>query len=205
VIDESDEGGTHASGIAPGEVGVRVAGILFDLLIAEGDGGVGEGFDAVARGLGDGDIAPGGEEAVVGVVGGVEKVLVVELAEDDGQQDVSDCDGALGVGALDGLEAREGSVVVEDVEVLEGVADRGGEIDGVGVGGGVELLRVGWRRKQDGEEDGRDDFCGVFYLCSPEFEDLFADIFCLRAIAYLPAIAGPRLKISRPRIGRSSS
>jgi len=173
VVDEGDKGGVHASRIASGKVGVRVVGVLLDLLVAEGDGGVGEGFDAVADGLGDGDVSPGGEEAVVRVVGGVEEVLAVELAEDDGQKDVADGDGALGVSALDGLEADKSSVVVEVVEVLECLADRWGEIDGVGVGGGVVLLRVGWRLKQECEEESRDYFCVVFYRCSPDLPDVF--------------------------------
>ena len=42
VIDEGDESGVHAAGIASGEVGVGVVGIGFDLLVAECDGGVGE-------------------------------------------------------------------------------------------------------------------------------------------------------------------
>jgi hypothetical protein len=107
---------------------------------------------------------------------------MVELAEDDRHEDVAGGDGALRVGALDGFEAGEGAVVVEVVEVLVSLADGWGEIDGVGVGGGVELLRVGWRVEQDGEEDSRDDFCGVFYLCSPEFEDLFCRYFSLRRL-----------------------
>jgi hypothetical protein len=51
--------------------------------------------------------------------------------------------------------------------VLEGVADGWGEVDGVGVSGWVELLRVGCRLKQEGEEKGRDYSCSVFYRCSP--------------------------------------
>jgi hypothetical protein len=137
VIGEGDEGGVHASGIAAGEVGVLVVGVLFDLAVAEGDGGVGEGFDAVARGLGDGNVALGGEEAVVGVVGGVEEVLMVELAEDESHQDVAGGDGALRIGLLDGFEAGKGALVVEVVEMIVGFADLGGEVDGVGVGGGV--------------------------------------------------------------------
>jgi hypothetical protein len=105
---------------------------------------------------------------------------MIELAEDDRHEDVADGDGALRVGALDGFEAGEGAVVVEVVEVLVGLADLGGEIDGVGVGGGFELLRVGWRLKQDGEEDSGDDFCGVFYLCSPEFDLFCGTLFCER-------------------------
>jgi hypothetical protein len=137
VIDQSDEGGVHASGVAAGEVGVLVVGVLFDLTVAEGDGGVGEGFDAVARGLGNGDAALGGEEAVVGVVGGVEEVLMVEFAKDERLQDIADGDGALGIGFLNGFEAAEGTLVVEVVKMLVGFADLGGEVDGVGVGGRV--------------------------------------------------------------------
>jgi hypothetical protein len=105
VIDERDEGGVHAAGVATGEVGVGVVGVGFDLLVGKGDGLVGEGFDAVADGLGDGDVALGGEEGVVGVVGGVEEVLAVEFAEDDGEEDVADGDDTLRVSALDGFKA----------------------------------------------------------------------------------------------------
>ena len=149
VVGERDEGGVHAAGVAAGEVGVLVVGVGFDLLVAEGDGGVGEGFDAVARGLGDGDAAFGGEEGVVRVVGGVEEVLMVELAEDERHEDVAGGDGALRVGLLDGFEAGEGAVVVEVVEVLVGFADLRGEVDGVGVGGGVVGVRGGWGCQQE--------------------------------------------------------
>jgi hypothetical protein len=174
VIDEDDEGGVHASGVASCEVGVSVVGVDFDLLVGEGDGGVGEGFDAVADGLRDGDAAFGGEEGVVGVVGGVEEVLAVELAEDDGEEDVADGDGALRVGALDGFEARECALVVEVVEVLEGVTGRRGKVDGVGVGGGVERLRVDRRAEQEGEEESLGYFYCVFYRGSPWCADIFA-------------------------------
>ncbi len=141
VIDEGDEGGVHAASVAAGEVGVRVVGVGFDLLVAESDGGVGEGLDAVARGLRDGDAAFGGEEAVVCVVGGVEEVLMIELAEDERHEDVTGGDGRLRVFLLDGLEAGEGAVVVEVVEVVVGFADLGGEVDRVGVGGGAVGVR----------------------------------------------------------------
>ena len=72
---------------------------------------------------------------------------MVELAKDERHQDVAGSDGALRVGALDGLEAGEGAVVVEIVEVLVGFADRGGEIDGVGVCGESSL-------GADGEKSG---------------------------------------------------
>jgi hypothetical protein len=69
---------------------------------------------------------------------------------------------------LDGFEARESAGVVEVVEVVLSLADFWGEIDGVGVGGGVVLLRVGGRLKQEGEEDGGDCFCAEFYRGAPE-------------------------------------
>jgi len=41
----------------------------------------------------------------VRVVGGVEEVLAIEFAEDDGEKHVADGDGALRVGELDCFEA----------------------------------------------------------------------------------------------------
>jgi hypothetical protein len=104
----------------------------------------------------------------VGVVGGVEEVLMVELAEDDRHQDVAGGDCALGIGFLDGFEAGEGAIVVEGVEVVVGFADPGGEVDGVGVGGGVVLLRGGRGVEQEGEEEDPKCFLAVIYRCSPE-------------------------------------
>ncbi|WP_433983114.1 hypothetical protein RBB78_15995 [Tunturiibacter empetritectus] len=46
----------HAAGVSAGEVGVGVVGIGFDLLVGEGDGGVGERFDAVTDGRGTGTL-----------------------------------------------------------------------------------------------------------------------------------------------------
>src|SRR6202034_3394677 len=57
VVDKGDEGGVHAASVTACEVGVGVVGIGFDLLVGESDGGIGDGFDAVARGLGDVDWA----------------------------------------------------------------------------------------------------------------------------------------------------
>ncbi len=161
MVDQGDEGGVHAAGVSAGEVGVGVVGVVFDLLVGHGDGGAGELLDAVAGGLGDGDAALGGEEGVVRVVGGVEEVLVVELAEDEHHEDVAGGDGALGIGLLDGFEAGEGAVVVEVVEVLVGLADLRGEIDGVGVGIadglGEGRQRNTWQCEGDGEKDGGED------------------------------------------------
>jgi len=196
VVDEGDEGGVHASGKASGEVGVGVVGVLFDLPIAESDGGVGEGFDAVSGGLRNGDATLGGEEAVVRVVGGVEEILTVELAEDERHEDVSGGDGALGVGALDGFEAGERALVVEVVEVLVGVAERRSEVDGVGVGGGIERLRVDWRPEQEGKEESRDYVCAVFYRCSP------VRSMCL-ARSISTSRCGSTVKRVRLRIGRT--
>ena len=124
-------------------------GVCFDLLVAEGDGGVGEGLDARADVRGHGDAALGGEERVVGVVGGVEEILTIEFAEYERLEDVAGGDGGLGIGFLDGLEAGEGAVVVEVVEALVGLADLRCEVDGVGVGGGIVGVREGWGCQQE--------------------------------------------------------
>jgi hypothetical protein len=173
MVGQGDEGGVQPSCVTAGKEGIGVVGVGFDLPVGEGDGRVGEGVDAVANRLRDGDVALGGEEGVVGVVGGVEEVLAVELAEDEGEENVADGDGALRVGALDGFEAGESAFVVEVVEVIEGLADRRGEVDGIGVGCGVVWLRASRRPKQEGKEESRDYFCAVFYCCSPEREDVF--------------------------------
>ncbi len=122
VIDQGDEGGVHAARVATSEPGMSVIGVGFDLLIAECDGGVGELLDAVARGLGNGDVAFGGQEGIVGVVGGVEQVLMIELTKDEGHEDVVHRHGILWMGALDGLEAGEGAIVVEVIEEDVGFA-----------------------------------------------------------------------------------
>jgi hypothetical protein len=166
VVDEGDEGGVHAASVTACEVGVGVVGIGFYLLVGESDGGVGEGFDAVARGLWDVDGALVGEEGVVRVVGGVEEILTVELAEDERHEDVAGGDDALWMGLLEGFEAGEGSVEVEDVEVVACVAEFGKEVDGVGVGGGVVGLGAGGKGQREGEDEG-EDFEAAFYGSSP--------------------------------------
>jgi hypothetical protein len=93
---------------------------------------------------------------------------MIELAEDERHEDVAGGDGGLGVGLLDGLEAGEGSFVVEVVEVVVGLADLGGEVDGVGVGGGVVGVREGWSCQQEGEEKEGEGFDAAFYGSSPE-------------------------------------
>jgi hypothetical protein len=132
------------------------------------------------------------------VVGGVEEVLAVEFAKDEGEEDVADGDGALRVGALDGFEAGECAFVVEVVEVIECLADLRGEVDGVGVGRGVVWLRASWRPKEEGKEESRDYFCAVFYCCSPEREDVFA-----RSIS--TSGCGSTVYHIRPWIGRTST
>ncbi len=101
------------------------------------------------------------------VVGGVEEVLTVEFAEDERQEDVAGGDSRLRVGFLDSLEAGEGSVVVEDVEVLVGVADLRGEVDGVGVGGGGVVGTGGRRSCQKESKHEDEDGCAAFYCFSP--------------------------------------
>lgn len=173
VFGEGDEGGVHAAGVSAGEVCVGVVGIGFDLLVGESNGGVGERFDAVACALGNVDGALVGQEGVVGVVGGVEEVLIIELAEDERLEDEGGDDGALWIGFLDGLEAGEGSVVVEDVEVVVGFADLGSEVDGVSVGGGIVGLGAGWNsgggsgQGYEGGEDEGAEFYAAFYGSSP--------------------------------------
>jgi len=167
VIDQGDEGSVHTACVTPGEVGVGIVGIGFDLLISEGDGGAGKEFDAVADGLRDGNVAFGGEEGVVSVVSGVQEVLAVEFAKDQCEEYVADGDDALRMCSLNGFEASESAFIVEVVEVHEGVADFWGQVDGVGVGGGVVRLRVGRSRQQEGEEEA-EDFYAAFYDSSPD-------------------------------------
>ena len=59
-----------------------------------------------------------------------------------------------GLALLDGLETGERAVVVEVVEVFVGFADLRGEIDGVGVGGGIVGVREGWSCQQEEREGG---------------------------------------------------
>lgn len=61
---------------------------------------------------------------------------MVELTEDSHHEDIVGGHGVLGIGLEDLLEAGEGAVVVEVVEVVVGVADYGVEVEGVGVGVG---------------------------------------------------------------------
>ena len=169
MIDEGDEGGVHATSVATGEVGVGVFGIGFDLLVAHGDDRFGELIDAVMDVFGNGDVALGEDEGVVGVVGGVEEVLTVELAEDERLKDVAGGDGGLRVFFLNCFEACEGAVVVEIVEERVGLADLGGEVDGIGVGGGIVGVRAGWGRQQEREKK-TEDFDAAFYGSSPKPE-----------------------------------
>jgi hypothetical protein len=73
---------------------------------------------------------------------------MVELAEDEGHQDVVGGHGILRIGALDGLEARESAVIVEVVEEVVGFANLRGEVDGVG----VRIRRVGEKRCGQSEQ-----------------------------------------------------
>ena len=104
----------------------------------------------------------------MGVIGGVEEVLTVELAEDDGLEDIAGGDGGLGIGFLDGFEAGEGAVVVEVVEVLVGFADLGCEVNGVGVGGWIVGVREGRGCQQESEKEEAEVFGAAFYGSSPK-------------------------------------
>ena len=91
----------------------------------------------------------------MGVVGGVEEILVVELAEDEGDEDVVPGHGVGGMllGYL--LLNFEGGVEVEVVEVKHGLLDLGVEVDGVGVEGGC-LGGGGGESEDEGENEGEE-------------------------------------------------
>jgi hypothetical protein len=93
---------------------------------------------------------------------------VVELAEDEHHEDVVGGHGVPRVLPLDGLEAGKGAVIVEVVEVLVGLADLGGEIDGVGVGGGIVGVRDGRVCQQECEKKEGQGFDAAFYGSSPK-------------------------------------
>jgi hypothetical protein len=99
----------------------------------------------------------------VRVVGGVEQILSIEFAEDNGKENVADGDDALWIGTLGSLETREGAFIVERVEVLEGVADLRGEVDWIGVGGRIEGLAMG-RGCQQKSENQAQSFSAAFYF-----------------------------------------
>jgi hypothetical protein len=69
--------------------------------------------------------------------------------------------------SLDGLEAGQGAVVVEVVEVIVSLADLRGEVDGVGVGGGIVGVREGWDCQQECKKDA-ESFDAAFYGSSPK-------------------------------------
>ena len=153
MVHESDKGRVEAAGVSASEVGVLIGWIGLDALFAEGGDGVVEGLDAVAHGCGNGDVALGGEEGVVGVVGGVEEVLMVEFAKDEDHEDVAGGHGILRMGGEDGLEAGEGPFIIQDVEVLEAFVDDGVEVKRIGVEGVGFGLRLQGRGEQDGQKN----------------------------------------------------
>jgi hypothetical protein len=69
---------------------------------------------------------------------------------------------------LDGLEAGEGAVVVEIIEVLVSLADLKGEVDGVGVSGWIVGVREGWAGQQKREKKKAEGFDAAFYGSSPK-------------------------------------
>ena len=90
-----------------------------------------------------------GEEAVVGVVGGVEQVLAVELLKDEGVEQHDRGLRVAGVGLVVAVKAGDGARVILDVKVVVGLAHGGVVIHGVGVDGGGQGA--------GGDEDQRDD------------------------------------------------
>jgi hypothetical protein len=93
---------------------------------------------------------------------------MIELAKDERHQNVTGGDGRLRVVSLDGLEAGEGAVVIEIVEVFVGLADLRGEVDGVGVGGGIIGVREGRIAQQKREKKEAESFDAAFYGSSPK-------------------------------------
>ena len=91
----------------------------------------------LAGGLGDGDFALHRKEAVVRVIGGVEQILVVELAKDEGGEEVVRGHRVVGMLAGNLFLDLEGGVEVEVVEELQGLADGGREVERVGVEDGL--------------------------------------------------------------------
>ena len=85
----------------------------------------------------------------MGVVGGIEQVLMVELTEDDGGEDVVPGHGVVRMLLCDLLVDLERGIEVEIVEVLHRLPDLGVEIEGVGVQRGCGLRGC----SQGGEED----------------------------------------------------
>ena len=74
-----------------------------------------------------------GEKAVVGVEGGVEQILPVELLEERGFKQVGGGLRIAGVLGMEALEAADGLGKVEVVEVMEGFAHLGIVVHGIGV------------------------------------------------------------------------
>jgi hypothetical protein len=75
---------------------------------------------------------------------------------------------------LNGFEAGEGAIVVEVVEVLVRLANRGGEIDGVGVGGGIVGVRDGRECQQKGDKKEAKNFDTAFDDSSPTPGTIFS-------------------------------
>ena len=75
-----------------------------------------------------------GEEAVVGIEGGVEEVLAVELLKDVGFEEERGGLRIAGMGLKDALKELDCAGIIEVVEVLEGLPDQGIAIEGIGVG-----------------------------------------------------------------------
>jgi hypothetical protein len=92
---------------------------------------------------------------------------MIELAKDERHEDVTGGDGGVRIVFLDGLEAGEGAVVVEVVEVLVSLADLRGEVDGISVSGGIIGVREGWSGQQKREKKEAESFDAAFYGSSP--------------------------------------
>jgi len=69
---------------------------------------------------------------------------------------------------LDGLEAGQRAIVIEVVEVFVGLADLWGEVDGVGVGGGIVGVREDRGCQQERKKKEAEGFDAAFYDSSPK-------------------------------------
>ena len=143
----------HAAGVTTLKPGVCVVGIGLDALVRELNRGVIEVLDPLLFSWRHMDVLTlVGEEGVVRIVGGIEQVLVVELAEDVGHQQVVVGHGVFGVGLQNDFHARDRTVEVHDVEVLVGVANLRRQVERIGMQHG---LSKAWRSRQHRDQTKR--------------------------------------------------
>jgi hypothetical protein len=74
-----------------------------------------------------------GEEAVVGVEGGVKEIEAVELLKKDGVKQERGCLRIARMSGMEALEALDGARVIEVIKVIGGFANQGVAIERVGM------------------------------------------------------------------------